>query len=149
MPQNMRSFSGEPVYREWGGLPARPIFQPIQAQHLFAGVPQPGRNFSFLKRPISGTEVAIEQLCDFFSRARLLDPVQRSKDMLVKTAVRIGRLLHLRFSGLKVELLRSTHLCSVRLQLLIATQEGPVGTSWRINLRMASGSCSSAAPATV
>jgi hypothetical protein len=40
-----------------GALPARPIFQPVQAQHLL-GIPQPGRNFSFLKRWISGTEVA-------------------------------------------------------------------------------------------
>ncbi len=132
-----------------GGLPARAVFQPVQAQHLLAGVPQPSRNLSFLKRPISGTEVAIEQLCDFFSRARLFDPVQRSKDMLIETAVRIGRLTHLRFSGLKVELLRGTHLCSVRLQLVTASQEGPVGKSWRINLRMASGSCSPAAPAKV
>jgi hypothetical protein len=74
-----------------GGLPARAVFQPVQPQHLFAGIAQPSRNFSFLKRPVSGTEVAVEQLCDFFSRARLLDPVQRSEDMFVETAIRIGQ----------------------------------------------------------
>jgi hypothetical protein len=71
--------------------------------------------------PISRTEVAIEQLSDFFSRARLLDPVQRSKDMLLETAVRIGRLAHLRFSGRNVDLLRGAHLCSVWLQLATAS----------------------------
>jgi hypothetical protein len=99
--------------------------------------------------PISRTEVAIEQLSDFFSRARLLDPVQGSKDMLFETAVRIGRLAHLQFSSRNVDLLRSAHLCSVWLQLATASQEKPVGASWRINLRMASGSCSPAAPAKV
>ena len=32
-------------------------------------------NFSHLKRLVSGAEVAIEQLCDFFSRAWLFDLV--------------------------------------------------------------------------
>jgi hypothetical protein len=51
------------------------------------GIPQPGRNFFSLKRPISWAEVAIEQLCDFFSRARFLDLVQRSQNVLVETVV--------------------------------------------------------------
>lgn len=92
-----------------GPLPARASFQPIQTEHVFAGVPQPGRNFSRLKRPISGTEVAIEQLCDFFSRARLLDLVQGSPYVFVEAAVRVWNLTLLRFAGLKLDLLRGAH----------------------------------------
>jgi hypothetical protein len=106
-----------------GGLPARAVFQPVQPQHLFAGIPQPSRNFSCLERPVSGTEIAIEQLSDLFSRARLLDPVQRSEDMFVETTVRVWRLTPLRFSGRNVERLRSAHLCSACLQLVTASQE--------------------------
>jgi hypothetical protein len=86
---------------ERGVLPARTILQPIQTEHLVAGVSQPGRDFFRLKRPIPWAKVAIEQLCDFFSRARSLDLVQRSEDMLPKTVIRIWRLGHLRFSGLE------------------------------------------------
>jgi len=92
-------------------LPARPILQPVQTQYPVAGVPQPSHNFVRLKRPISWAEVAIEQLCDFSSRARSLDLVQRAQDMLVDTVVRIWRLRHLRFSGLKLDLLRAVHFC--------------------------------------
>jgi hypothetical protein len=51
----------------------------------------------------------IEQLGDFFSRARLLDPVQGSEDMIVETVFRIWNLAHLRFSGLKADLLNGAH----------------------------------------
>jgi len=80
LPETCSSTTKNGHIENAGGLPARAVFQPVQAQHLFAGIPQPRRNFSFLKRPISRTEVAIEQLSDFFSRARLLDPVQRPKE---------------------------------------------------------------------
>jgi len=96
--------------REWPRvLPAWAISQPIQTEDVFLGVAQPGRNFSHLKRLISGAEVAIEQLCDFFSRGRLLDLVQGAQDMLVETVVRIWNLAHLQFSGLKAGLLKGAH----------------------------------------
>jgi hypothetical protein len=96
--------------REWPRvLPARAISQPVQTEDVFLSVAQPGRNFSHLKRLISGAEVAIEQLCDFFSRGRLLDLVQGAQDMLVETVVRIWNLAHLRFSGLKAGLLNGAH----------------------------------------
>jgi len=56
-------------------LPARPISQPIQTEYVFLGVVQPGGNVPHLKRLVSGAEVAIEQLCDFFSCAWLFDLV--------------------------------------------------------------------------
>ena len=83
--------------------------QPIQAEHVFPSVAQPGRNFSHLKRLVSRAEVAIEQLCDFLSRARLFDLVQGSQDMLVEMVVRIWNLAHLRFSVLKADLLKGAH----------------------------------------
>jgi len=73
---------------------------PVQTQDLVIGIPQPGRNFSRLKRPISRTQVAIEQLCDFFNSAGLFDLVQRSKNVLVEAALRMWNLTHLGFSGL-------------------------------------------------
>ena len=87
-------------------LPSGTIPQPVQAQYLVVGVPQPGPNFLRLNRTIARAEVAIEHLCDFFNRARFFDLVQRSAYAVVKeAAVCIGRLTDLRFSGLKVQLL--------------------------------------------
>jgi hypothetical protein len=80
-----------------------------------------------LKRPISGTEVAIKQLGNFFSRARLLDLIQRSKDVFVEAAVRIWRVTHLRFSGLKVEMLRGAH---VVFRLAASKNSRSEGTGW-------------------
>jgi len=54
---------------------------------------------------------------------------------------------HLRLSDLKIDLLRGTHSCSNWLQAKTSGHGEPVGTSWRINLRIASGSCSLAASA--
>ncbi|HTW57708.1 MAG TPA: hypothetical protein VMD99_06255 [Terriglobales bacterium] len=90
-------------------LSARAISKPIQTEDVFLGVTQPGRNSSHLKRLISGAEVAIEQLCDFFRRGRLFDLVQGSQDMLVETVVRIWNLAHSRFSGLNAGLLKGAH----------------------------------------
>ena len=104
------SLRSGPGRREWlRALPARAISQPIQREHVFLGVAQPGRNFSRLKRLVSRAKVAIEQFCDFFNRARLLDLVQGSEDMLVETVFRIWNLAHLRFSGLKADLLKGAH----------------------------------------
>jgi hypothetical protein len=99
-----------PGDREWQrALPARAISQPIQTDHVFLGVAQPGRNLFRLKRLISRAEVAIEQLCDLGSRGRPLDLVQGSQHMLVEVAFRMGNLAHLRFSGLKADLLKVAH----------------------------------------
>jgi len=104
------SLRSGPGRREWlRALPTRAISQPIQTEHVSLGVAQPGRNFSHLKRLISQAEVAIEQLCYFFSRARLLDLVQGSQDMLVEMVVRVWNLAHLRSSGLKADLLKGAH----------------------------------------
>src|SRR5207302_9153078 len=91
------------------GLPARASFQPIQSQYVVTRVPQPGCNFSFLKRPISRTKVAIEQLRNFFSRTWLPNLVQRSKHMVIEAAVRVWNLTHFRLSGLKGNLPRAAH----------------------------------------
>ena len=97
-------------------------------EHVFLGVAQPGRNFSRLKRLFSRAKVAIEQLCDFFNRARLLDLVQGSEDMLVETVVLIWNLARLRFSGSKADLLEGAHfVCSVwSCKTRPAGQEEPV-----------------------
>jgi hypothetical protein len=52
----------------------RAAFEPIQIQGSLGGVPQPSGNFSYLKRPILRTEIAIYQLGYFRSGARLVDP---------------------------------------------------------------------------
>ena len=70
---------------------------------------QPIGDFSRLKRPIPGTQVAIKQLRDFLSCAWLPDLVQRSKDMLVEASVRIWNLTHFGLSDLKLGLLRAAH----------------------------------------
>src|SRR5207253_7712812 len=104
--------------------PAPAISQPIQTAHVFLGVAQPGRNIPHLKRLISRAEVAIEQLCEFFSRARLLDLVQGSEDMLVETVARLWNLAHLRSSGLKADILKGAHFVfGLVLQTRTAGQE--------------------------
>ena len=118
------------------------VSRPIQREHVFLGAAQPGRNFSHLKRLISGAEVAIEQLCEFLSRARLFDLVQRSEDMSAETVVRIWNLAHVQFSGLKANLLKGAHFLSGLLlqnKKRTAGHEEPVGASWRMSLRIASG----------
>ena len=110
---------------------------PAQTGHVVFGVAQPGRNFSHLKRLVSRAEVAIEQLCDFFSRGRFFYLVQGSQDMLVETVVRFWNLAHLRFSG---DLLKGTHLVfGLVLQDKSSGSGGTGGTNWRISLRIASG----------
>lgn len=99
------------IFREGGAreLPAGTSFQPIQPQYLVTCVPQPGCNFSGLKRPLSRTKVTIEQLCNFFSRAWFSNLVQRSKDIAIEAAGRVWNLTHFRHSGLKVNLPRAAH----------------------------------------
>jgi hypothetical protein len=47
---------------EWRrALSARSSFQPVEAQDLIGGIPQPGRDFSRLKRSISRAKVTIQQ----------------------------------------------------------------------------------------
>jgi hypothetical protein len=62
----------------------RAAFEPIQIQGSLGGAPQPSGNFSYLKRPILRTEIAIYQLGYFRSGARLVDPVHRSSHGLVE-----------------------------------------------------------------
>jgi hypothetical protein len=57
------------------GLPAGTALKPIQLQDSIAGVPQPSRHFSHLERRVTWIEVAIEHVCNFFSRAWLPDLV--------------------------------------------------------------------------
>jgi hypothetical protein len=130
-------------------LPAGAARKPVQIQDRIASVPQPGCNFACPKRAISRAEVAIEQLCDFFSRTWPLDLVQRPPYGIVETVVQIWGLTHLRLSGFRVDLLKGAHFPVARPQARTAGFYAPVGTSWRINLRIASGSCSPEAPARV
>src|SRR6201993_1381287 len=71
------------------GLPAGAVFKPIQTQNSIAGVPQPSADFSYLKRPILRTEVAIHLLGYFLSGARLLDLIQRSSHSFIETGIRV------------------------------------------------------------
>ena len=90
------------------GLPPGAAFKPIQIQDLIAGIPQPSANFSYQKRAILGAEVAIHQLGYFLSRARLLDLVQRSPDLLVETGTWVRRLAHLLLWHRKAKLMKAT-----------------------------------------
>ena len=119
-------------------LPARPISQPIQTEHVFLGAAQPGRNLSHLKRLISGAEVAIEQLCEFFSCARLFYLVQGSEDMPVETVVRIWSLVHLRSSGLKADLLNGAHFV---FGLVLPNKNSVSGGTGRYQLENQSANC--------
>jgi len=86
-------------------LPARPGSQPEQTKDVIRGIPQPGRDFFGLKRLVFGAKLAIDQLCDFLSRAWLSDLVQRPPDVFIK-AIRIVGRAHLRSSGWETNLLR-------------------------------------------
>ncbi len=119
-------------------LSARAISQPIQTEHVFLGVAQPGRNFPHLKRLISGAEVAIEQLCDFLSRARLLDLVQGSQNMLVETVTRVWNLAHLRFSLLTADLLKGAHFA---FGLVLQDNSSGSGGTGRYQLENQSANC--------
>ena len=60
--------------------------------------------------------------------------------MLVETVFRIWNLAHLRFPGLKADILKGAHFVfGLVLQTRTAGQEEQVGTNWRISLRIASG----------
>jgi hypothetical protein len=85
-------------------LPAGPASKPKQIQDCVARVSQARVHFSRLKTSIVGAKIAIEQLCDFRGRARLLDLVQGSNNVLVEAAVSIWNLTHLRLPGLRVDL---------------------------------------------
>ena len=88
------------------GLPAGAVFKPIQTQNSIAGVPQPSADFSYLKRPILRTEVAIHLLGYFLSGARLLDLIQRSSHSFIETGIRVRRLAHLLLSHRKAVLIK-------------------------------------------
>jgi hypothetical protein len=90
----------------YDGLSAGAAFKPIQIQDLTAGVPQPSANFSYLKRPIFRTEVAIRQLGDFLSGARFLDLIQGSLHPFIETGIRVRRLSHLLLSRRKAKLIK-------------------------------------------
>jgi hypothetical protein len=130
------------------GSPARAILQPKQVQDVVFGVPQPGCDFSRLKRPVAGTKVAIQQLRDFFRCARLLDLVHGSKEVLVQATIIICYVTQLQRSGLNVDLLEGAHL-----RLLYKFEVGRSRrTGWHElenQLRIASGWCSPAAPVRV
>ena len=85
------------------GLSARAALKPIQMHDGIAGIPQPSRNVFDLKRPISRTEVAIQQLGYLFSAARFLDLVQGSPDVFVKAGICVRRLSHLPFLATKTK----------------------------------------------
>lgn len=59
--------------KERSDSPAGPVFQPVQIQHRFPGASQPSGNLFRLEGAISRTEIVVDQLCDFFSSAWLLD----------------------------------------------------------------------------
>jgi hypothetical protein len=80
----------------------------------------------------------IEQLGDFFSRARLLDPVQGSEDMIVETVFRIWNLAHLRFSGLKADLLKGAHFV---FGLPLQNKNSGSGGTGRYQLENQSANC--------
>lgn len=82
--------------RDQEALSARTVFNPIQIEDSIASVPQPGLNFSSLKRVIPRPKVTIEQVCDFPGRARPLDLVQRANDVFVEPASLACDLAHLR-----------------------------------------------------
>ena len=118
-------------------LPTRAISQPIQTEHVFLGVAQPSGNLSHLKRLISWAEVTIEQLCDFFSCARLLDLVQGSPDMVVETVFRMWNLAHL-FSGSKADLLMGAHFV---FGLVLQGKNSRSGGTDRYQLENQSANC--------
>jgi hypothetical protein len=77
-----------------GWLPAGPNPQPIESQGFILGVPQPFQDFFCLECAIPSVQFMIEQLGNFFDRARFLDFVQSSRDVLVERASRIESLRH-------------------------------------------------------
>jgi len=62
-----------------------------------------------LERQFTGAKIAIEQFRNFFSRAWLSDPIQRSAQVFFKAAVRLWYLSKVRLSGLKVSLMGAAH----------------------------------------
>jgi len=72
-----------------GWLPARPTPQPVECHGLILGIPQPFRDFLCLECAILRVKFMIEQLSNFFDRARFPDFVQCSRDVLVERASRI------------------------------------------------------------
>jgi hypothetical protein len=112
-------------------LPAGTAPKPIQIQDHEIGTPQPGGNFSCLKRSISGIKVPIQQLGYLLGGAWFLDSVQRSPYVLVETTIRIWQLAHQRFSGQETDLLRQAHSCSYSLRTA-ATRDWPVSTGERV-----------------
>jgi hypothetical protein len=72
-----------------GWLPARPNPQPVESQGFVLGVPQPFRDFLCLECAIPRVQFMIEQLGNFFDRARFSDFVQSSREVPVERASRI------------------------------------------------------------
>jgi hypothetical protein len=91
------------------GLSAGTSSQPIQSQNAFTGLTQPGCYFLGLERQFTGTKIAVEQLCNFFTRAWLSDSIQRSVHMFFKAAVGLWDLSKVRLSRLRVSLMGAAH----------------------------------------
>jgi hypothetical protein len=70
-------------------LPTRPNPQPVESQGFILGVPQPFRDLLCLECAIPRVQFMIEQLGNFFDRARFPDFVQSSRDVPVERASRI------------------------------------------------------------
>jgi len=47
------------LYEGFDELPGGTDFKPVQIQDFVSRIPQPSADFSYLKRPISGAEVAV------------------------------------------------------------------------------------------
>ena len=92
------------------------------------GLTQPGRYFLGLKRQFTRTKIAVEQLRNFFSRARLSDLIQRPAHMFFKAAVRLWYLSKVRLWGLKVSLMGAAH--TVRN---VKGAPEPQGSQWQFN----------------
>lgn len=81
--QPIRNFGGNARSNE-DRLSARASFKPIQTQYVFGCILQPSRHLSHLEGRITWLEVAIEYVCDFFSRTWPPDLVQRPLHTLIE-----------------------------------------------------------------
>jgi len=75
-------------------------------QDFFPVVAKPSVYLRFGKWVIARAELLIEQISDFFRRARPLDLVQGSPHLFVEPGIRVQRLSHLSFSRPKANLIR-------------------------------------------
>jgi len=64
--------------------PPGPILQPIQVQQRAPCALQPGSNLVRFEWVIARSQIAVDYLCDFFSRAGLFYFIQGSQNILVQ-----------------------------------------------------------------